>query len=204
MSDAAAHSETQQPATFEFSSENRDRIAKVLARYPSGKQASAVLPLLDLAQRQSSGWLPRAAMDHVAGLLGMAPIRVYEVATFYSMFNLAPVGRHVVRVCTTTPCQLRGANDVARACHDALGVGYGETSKDGVFTLQEVECLGACVNAPVVWIDDDYYEDLDAQSMRRILDAMRRGEKVPAGSQSGRHKSVPAGGLTTLKDQAGA
>ena len=197
-------SDAQQPEAFEFSAENREKMAKIMTRYPAGKQASAVLPLLDLAQRQHGGWLPRAAMDHIAELLDMAPIRVYEVATFYSMFNLNPVGRHVVRVCTTTPCQLRGANDVARVCRDTLGIGFGETSKDGMFTLQEVECLGACVNAPVVWIDDDYFEDLDAASMRRILDALRRGEAIPAGSQAGRHRSAPAGGITTLKDQAGA
>jgi NADH:ubiquinone oxidoreductase subunit E len=107
-------------------------------------------------------------------------------------------------VCTTTPCQLCGANEVARACREALGVGYGETTPDGLFTLQEVECLGACVNAPVVWVDDDYYEDVDAGSMRRILEAFRRGETPPAGSQTGRHKSAPAGGMTTLKDRAGA
>jgi NADH-quinone oxidoreductase E subunit len=202
MSDQAT--EPEQPASFQFSAENRDRMAMFLSRYPAGKQASAVLPLLDLAQRQSGGWLPRSAMNHVAELLGMAPIRVYEVATFYSMFNLNPVGQHVVRVCTTTPCQLRGANDVARACRESLGVGFGETSKDGLFTLQEVECLGACVNAPVVWIDDDYYEDLDEGSVREILDALRRGEHVGAGSRSGRRNSAPAGGLTTLKDQAGA
>jgi NADH-quinone oxidoreductase subunit E len=192
------------PATFEFSAENREAAKKVLARYPAGRQASAILPLLDLAQRQNGGWLSRAAMEYVGAMLDMAPIRVYEVATFYSMFNLGPVGRHVVRVCTTTPCQLRGANEVGRTCREALGVGYGETTEDGMFTLQEVECLGACVNAPVVWIDDDYYEDLDPASMRRVLDALRHGERVPAGSQSGRHKSAPAGGLTTLKDGTGA
>jgi NADH-quinone oxidoreductase subunit E len=202
MNDVARQAD--QPATFSFSAENQEPAKRIIARYPAGRQASAVLPLLDLAQRQSGGWLPRAAMDHVGAMLDMAPIRVYEVATFYSMFNLSPVGRHVVRVCTTTPCQLRGANEVGRTCRDALGVGYGETTKDGIFTLQEVECLGACVNAPVVWIDDDYYEDLDPASMRRILDAFRRGEAVAPGSQAGRHKSAPAGGLTTLKDTAGA
>jgi NADH-quinone oxidoreductase E subunit len=193
-----------QPATFEFSSDNLARAKGIVARYPAGRQASAVLPLLDLAQRQHGGWLPRAAMDYVAGFLDMAPIRVYEVATFYSMYNLAPIGKHLVRICTTTPCQLCGANEVARACREMLGADYGETTADGLFTVQEVECLGACVNAPVVWIDDDYYEDVDAGSMRRILEAFRRGETPPAGSQTGRHKSAPAGGMTTLRDRAGA
>ena len=202
MNDAAIL--LDQPTSFEFSPDNLATANEVVARYPAGRQASAVLPLLDLAQRQHGGWLPRAAMDYVAGLLDMAPIRVYEVATFYAMYNLSPIGKHLVRVCTTTPCQLCGANDVARACREMLGVDYGETTADGLFTLHEVECLGACVNAPVVWIDDDYYEDLDAGSMRRILEALRRGETPPAGSQTGRHKSAPASGLTTLKDRAEA
>jgi NADH-quinone oxidoreductase subunit E len=202
MNDAAIR--LDQSATFAFSPENAAAVKAIVARYPAGRQASAVMPLLDLAQRQHGGWLPRAAMDHVAGLLDMAPIRVYEVATFYAMYNLSPTGKHLVRVCTTTPCQLCGAEDVARACREALGVGYGETTADGLFTLQEVECLGACVNAPVVWIGDDYYEDVDAGSMRRIVEALRRGETPPAGSQTGRRKSAPAGGLTTLKEPAGA
>jgi NADH-quinone oxidoreductase subunit E len=123
----------------------------------------------------------------------MPPIRVYEVATFYTMFNLAPVGKHHVRVCTTTPCQLRGAMDVVKACEGALGVALGETTADGKFTLAEVECLGACVNAPVVWIGDDYYEDVDPDAARRIVEALKRGETPKPGSQIGRHRSAPAG-----------
>jgi NADH-quinone oxidoreductase subunit E len=182
-----------QPEIFVFTAENRSKAEAVIAKYPAGRQASAVLALLDLAQRQHQNWLPRAAMDHVAKLLEMPPIRVYEVATFYSMFNLSPVGKHHVRVCTTTPCQLRGAKDVVRACETALGVGLGETTADGQFTLAEVECLGACVNAPVVWIGDDYFEDMNADAIQQLLEALKRGETPKPGSQIGRHASAPAG-----------
>ena len=164
-----------------------------------GRQASAVLPLLDLAQRQHGGWLPRAAMDHVAGVLEMPRIRVYEVATFYTMYNLNPVGRYRVQVCTTTPCWLRGSDDVVAACRNKLGVDFGETTEDGLFTLQEVECLGACVNAPMILINDDYYEDLDAGGTEAILDALARGETPAPGPQNGRHTSEPEGGPTTLE-----
>ena len=186
-------SDVKQPDQFAFTVANRAKADAIVAKYPKGRQASAVLALLDLAQRQHDNWLPRAAMDHVAGLLGMPPIRVYEVATFYSMFNLSPVGKHHVRVCTTTPCQLRGAMDVVKACERALGVALGETTADGKFTLAEVECLGACVNAPVVWIGDDYYEDVDPDAAKRILDALKRGETPKPGSQIGRHASAPVG-----------
>ena len=184
--------------TFDFSPDNRARAEKYIGRYPEGRQASAVLALLDLAQRQSGGWLPRAAMEHVAGFLAMAPIRVYEVATFYEMFNLEPVGEHVVRVCTTTPCMLCGAADVLAACKDELRVEVKGTTEDGKFTLQEFECLGACVNAPVVWIDDDFYEDLDGAAIRGILKRLRAGERVEPGSATGRQKSAPASGAKTL------
>ena len=186
------------PETFAFTPDVRAQAEKYIARYPDGKQASAVLALLDLAQRQSGGWLPRAAMDHVAEVLDMAPIRVYEVATFYEMFNLDPVGEHVVRVCTTTPCMLCGAEDVLQACKDELRVELRGTTDDGKFTLQEFECLGACVNAPIVWIDDDFYEDLDAAAIRDILKRLRTGERPEPGSATGRQKSAPASGLKTL------
>ena len=185
--------EPDQLESFAFTVDNRARADAIIKKYPPGRQASAVLALLDLAQRQNDNWLPRAAMDHVAGLLQMAPIRVYEVATFYSMFNLTPVGKHHVRICTTSPCQLRGAMDVVKTCEAALGVTLGETTHDGLFTLAEVECLGACVNAPVVWVGDDYYEDVDPDAARRILDALMRGETPKPGSQIGRHGSAPAG-----------
>ena len=140
-----------QPKTFTFTAENRQTTDKIVARYPAGRQASAVMPLLDLAQRQAGGWLSRAAIDHVAGVLEMAPIRVYEVATFYTMYKLEPVGEHVVQVCTTTPCALRDCAAVVDACRDELGIDFGETTEDGKFTLFEVECLGACCNAPSDW-----------------------------------------------------
>jgi NADH-quinone oxidoreductase E subunit len=192
------NAEIQQPADFFFDAEYGAKAKIIIARYPEGRQASAVMPLLDLAQRQSGGWLPKAAMDHVAEVLEMTPIRVYEVATFYTMYQLAPVGEHVVQVCTTTPCALRGCAAVVDACRDELGVEFGETTDDGKFTLFEVECLGACVNAPMMQIGDDYYEDLDADSTRALRKALRNGETPKPGPQAGRHSSEPAGELTSL------
>ena len=185
-------------ADFAFTPENRELARKIIARYPAGRQASAVLPLLDLAQRQVGGWLPRAAMDYVAEVLEMAPIRVYEVATFYTMYNLEPVGAHLVQICTTTPCALCGSAAIVDACRAELGIDLGETTGDGKFTLREVECLGACVNAPMMQIGDDYYEDLDPDSTRRILQTLRGGGTPTPGPQSGRRSSEPAGGLTSL------
>ena len=189
-----------QPAHFEFNAEMRAAADKIIAKYPAGRQASAVIPLLDLAQRQHGGWLPRAAMDHVATVLGMAPIRVYEVATFYTMFNLNRTGRYHVQVCTTTPCWLRGSDAVMKACQEAA---------DGTtFSVQEVECLGGCVNAPVVQINDDFYEDLDGPATEALLDALRDGQPPPPGSVIGRGGSAPINGKTTLtepvSDGAGA
>ena len=192
-----------QPESFAFSPANMEQTRVVIARYPDGRQASAVMPLLDLAQRQSGGWLPRAAMDAVAGILEMAPIRVYEVATFYTMYNLEPVGEFLVQVCTTTPCALRDAAAIVEACEQELGIALGGTTGDDKFTLREVECLGACVNAPMMQIGDDYYEDLDADSTRKILQALRQGETPKAGSQTGRTTSENAAGLTTLTAGAG-
>ena len=189
----------EQPSEFAFTEEYRARAEELIARYPAGRQASAVLPLLDLAQRQYGGWLPRAAMEHVAEMLAMPRIRVLEVATFYTMYNLGPVGRHRIQVCTTTPCWLRGSDEVVAACRDKLGIGFGETTADGLFTLQEVECLGACVNAPMIQVNDDYYEDLDAESTRAILEALAKGETPQAGPQNGRHTSEPSGAPTTLE-----
>jgi NADH-quinone oxidoreductase subunit E len=196
--------DSKQPETFAFDAGTSPAIEKILARYPEERQASAVMPLLDLAQRQSGGWLPKAAMDHIAEMLGMAPIRVYEVATFYTMYKLNPVGEHVVQVCTTTPCALRGCAGIVDACRDELGIGFGETTEDGKFTLFEVECLGACVNAPMIQIGDDYYEDLDADSTVAILKAFRAGETPAAGPQSDRTSSEPAAGLTTLTETQAA
>jgi NADH-quinone oxidoreductase E subunit len=184
--------------TFAFTPENKALAEKIIAKYPAGRQASAVLPLLDLAQRQTGGWLPRAAMDYVAATLDMAPIRVYEVGTFYSMFNLNPVGKYLLQVCRTTPCWLRGADKLTETCQRKLGIGLKETTADGKFTLVEVECLGTCVNAPVIQINDDFFEDLDPIKLERLLDALARGKPVTPGSQSGRQGSAPEGGPTTL------
>ena len=198
---APAHKE---PESFAFDAESEAKIATILKRYPEGKQASAVIPLLYVAQRQmgrltQSAWVPRVAMDVIAVRLSMPPIRVYEVATFYFMFNMKPIGRHHLQLCGTTPCMLRGSEDVLRACKDAGGLkGVGDTSADGLFTLTEVECLGACVNAPILQIDDDYYEDLDYESAVKLLEAFKRGERPKPGSAIGRQASAPAGEQSVL------
>jgi NADH-quinone oxidoreductase E subunit len=185
---------------FAFSPENRARAERIIAKYPPGRQASAVLPVLDLAQRQIGGWLSQAAMDHVGEMLDMAPIRVYEVATFYTMFNLKPVGKFLIQVCRTTPCWLRGADELTAACRRKLGIALKETTADGKFTLVEVECLGACVNAPVVQINDDFYEDLDPGKLENLLTTLSSGEAPSPGSQIGRQGSAPIGGPATLTE----
>ncbi len=191
-----------QPDSFDFTKENLAKAEKVIAKYPAGRQASAVIPLLEIAQRQSGNWLPRAAMDCVAEMLGMPPIRVYEVATFYTMFNLEPVGRNFIQVCRTTPCWLRGSDAVTKTCRDKLGIGLGETTEDGKFTLVEVECLGACANAPMVQINDEYFEDLTPENMTILLDDLAVGRKPSVGSQTGRKGSCAQSGATTLTDKA--
>ena len=188
-----------QPDSFEFTPENLAKAQAHIAKYPPGRQQSAVLPLLDLAQRQL-GWVPVGAMDAVAAILGMPPIRVYEVATFYTMFNLKPVGRYLLQACTTTPCWLRGSDEVVAACEKKLGIGVGGTSEDGLFTLVEVECLGACVNAPILQVNDDFYEDLDGPKTEALLNALSVGRLPPVGSLAGRASSAPAGGKTTLTE----
>ncbi|MDJ0950409.1 MAG: NADH-quinone oxidoreductase subunit NuoE [Alphaproteobacteria bacterium] len=187
-----------QPESFAFAPDYLEKAKAYIAKYPPGRQASAVLPLLDLAQRQSGNWLPQAAMDHVAELLDMPRIRVYEVATFYTMFNLAPVGTHFLQLCTTTPCWLCGSDDVVRACQDELGIGVGETTADGQFTIAEVECLGACCNAPMLQLNDDYYEDLDYDRTRALLRALKEGQRPEPGPQVDRQTSAPISGPTTL------
>jgi NADH-quinone oxidoreductase subunit E len=193
-----------QPLTFAFDAESEAAIPGILAKYPPGKQASAVIPMLYLVQNQmrrqtGSAWVPVAGMDEVARRLDMPPIRVYEVATFYFMFNLKPIGTYHLQVCTTTPCWLRGSDDVVGACRAETGIQeWGETSADGVFTMTEVECLGGCVNAPIVQVNDDFYEDLDAESTKQLLAALRRGEPPRPGSMKGRQTSAPEGGPTTL------
>ena len=183
---------------FSFSPENLKRAQEIMTHYPEGRQQSALLPLLDIAQRQNGGWLSRYALDYLAQFLGIAAIRVYEVASFYSMFNLKPVGQHLVQVCTTTPCWLRGSDAIMDTCKSKLGIGLGETTADKQFTLVEVECLGACVNAPLVQINDDYYEDLNADQMAKIIDDLKVGKKIEIGSQLGRKGSAPEGGPQVL------
>ena len=193
----------EQPENFEFTAENLERAKAHIAKYPPGRQASAVLPLLWIAQEQHGGWLPRAAMDHVAGILEMAPIRIYEVATFYTMFNLRPVGRYLLQACTTTPCWLRGSDVVVETCERKLGIAVGDSTADGLFTLVEVECLGACVNAPILQVNDDFYEDLDGRATEALLDALRDGKPPAPGSVIGRQGSEPTTGRTTLMEPVG-
>jgi NADH-quinone oxidoreductase E subunit len=186
---------------FAFNAATKERAQTIVARYPEGRQQSAVIPLLDLAQRQAGGWLPTDVIEYVANYLDMPKIRVLEVATFYSMFNLEPVGENFVQLCRTTPCWLRGSDDLRAVAKDVTGCGLGETSADGKFTVVEVECLGACCNAPMVQINDEYYEDLTAENFRSVLEALKRGEDPKTGSQEGRTGSEPAGGLTTLTSE---
>lgn len=193
-----------QPKSFEFTPENQEKIKEIISRYPEGRQQSAVMPLLDLAQRQNDNWIPTAAMVKIAEILDMPEIRVFEVATFYTMYNLAPVGKYLLQFCTTTPCMLCGSDDILDGVKKKLGVGVEETTEDGLFTIKEVECLGACVNAPMVQINDDYYEDLTPELMEQLLDKLAKGDEVKVGSQQGRTGSMAASGPTTLKDLAPA
>jgi NADH dehydrogenase (ubiquinone) flavoprotein 2 len=197
-----------QPSEFSF----RDGgiVKEIISRYPSGRQQSAMMPLLDLAQRQVAqdganakppygGWIPRAAMDEIARIIGVAPMKVYEVATFYSMYNLAPVGKYLIQVCTTTPCWLCGSSKIVDACEKTLGVHMGDSTSDGMFSTMEVECLGACANAPMVQINDDFYEDLTPDSMASIINSLKKDVMPPSGPQSSRKKAEPISGQTTLK-----
>ena len=193
---------------FAWTKENAAKAQTVIGRYPPGRQQSAIIPLLDLAQRQvgaetnTQGWLPIPVIEYVAEQLGMPFIRAYEVATFYTMFNLAPVGRFHVQVCGTTPCMLRGSDDVLAACYKK-GLKKGHTTEDGLFTLTEVECLGACANAPMVQINDDNFEDLTFDTMTAVLDSLARGETPKPGPQIDRQTSCPEGGPSTLPEMVG-
>ncbi|MCM8730182.1 complex I 24 kDa subunit family protein [Hephaestia sp. GCM10023244] len=193
---------------FAWTPENAAKAKEIIARYPPGRAQSASLPLLDLAQRQvgaetkTQGWLPVPVIEFVAREIGVAYMRVFEVVTFYTMFNLVPVGRYHVQVCGTTPCMLRGSDDVLAACRNH-GLSKGKTTPDGLFTLSEVECLGACTNGPMVQINDDNFEDLDYDSMTAVLDALAQGEAPRPGPQNGRQTSCPEGGPTTLKEMVG-
>jgi NADH-quinone oxidoreductase subunit E len=188
-----------QPASFAFTDENLAWAKKQIAKYPEGRQQSAVIPLLWRAQEQAGGWLPQKAIEHVAQVLGMANIRVLEVATFYTMFNLAPVGKFHVQMCGTTPCMLRGAGALLDICNRRIGHQY-EVTADGKFSWVEVECLGACVNAPMAQINYDYYEDLTPETFEKILDEMAAGRTPKPGPQVDRQMSAPIGGATTLKE----
>ncbi|MBL4589195.1 MAG: NADH-quinone oxidoreductase subunit NuoE [Alphaproteobacteria bacterium] len=200
-----------QPKEFTFKS--KKKVKNILANYPSNQARSGIMPLLDLAQRQMGeegakakkpfgGWITRAAMDHIAEVVGQPPMKVYEVATFYSMYNLAPVGKNLVQFCTTTQCWLCGSTKILEAAEKHLKVKIGESTKDGLFTLKEVECLGACVNGPMIQINDDYYEDLTAETMVDVLIALTAGKKPNVGSQTKRHGSMALSGPTSLEKEA--
>ena len=188
-----------QPEGFAFTPENLEWAKSQLKKYPDGKRASAVLAILWRAQEQMGGWLPEPALRYVADMLGLAYIRIYEIATFYTMFNLAPVGRHYVQVCGTTPCWLRGADAIKDTCRELIGE-PNRVTEDGLFSWTEVECLGACVNAPVAQINKDYYEDLTPESLAHILTELKAGRHPQPGPQNGRQASAPLGGPTTLTD----
>src|SRR5262245_46404284 len=192
--------EAHQPTSFVFTDENLAWAKARIARYPEGRQASAVIPLLWRAQEQAGGWLPQKAMEYVAELLGMARIRVLEVATFYTMFNLAPVGKFHVQLCTTTPCMLRGSDALKAICHRRIGEQM-HVTPDGKFSWVEVECLAACVNAPMAQINYDYYEDLTPESFEKILDEFAASRMPNPGPQVDRQLSEPVGGPTTLRSQ---
>ena len=177
--------------TFEWSEENFSKGKTIIEKYPSSKQQSAVIPVLDLAQRQNEGWLTKNIIEKVAETLNMSFIRVMEVASFYSMFNLKPVGKNFIQICRTTPCWLRGSNKLLEVAKNVTGCNLGETSKDNKFTLVEVECLGACCNAPMIQINDDYYEDLTEENFKNLLLKLIENEKIYTGSQIGRQSSEP-------------
>ena len=189
---------------FTFSDANRAKADAALNQYPATRKRSAVMPLLDLAQRQNGGWLSRETIEYVAAFLDMPDIRVHEVATFYSMYNLAPIAKNFVQLCRTTPCWLRGSDELVEAYRKFTGSGVGETSADGLFRLVEVECLGACCNSPMVQINDDYYEDLNPDNFTKILASLKKGETPTPGPQSDRNGSEPAGRMTSLTSQTEA
>ncbi|MGB3710415.1 MAG: NADH-quinone oxidoreductase subunit NuoE [Erythrobacter sp.] len=196
--------------SFEWTKANKAKADYHIAKYPEGRQKSAVMPLLDLAQRQvgeetdTQGWLPMPVIEYVAGYLDMPAIRVLEVATFYFMYNMTPVGKYHVQVCGTTPCMLRGSDDIISACK-RRGMKFGKVSEDGLWTLTEVECMGSCATAPMVQINDDNYEDLTVERLDAVLDVLAKGEQPETGTQEpGRHTSEPSGGVTTLPEMVDA
>ena len=194
----------EQPDNFEFNSENLSNAKKIIENYPEGKQQSAVMALLYIAQRQNNNWIPLVAMKYIAKLLHMSYIKVYEVATFYSMYNLSPVGNYFIQVCTTTPCMIRGAYKLVEACQEKISKNEKELSKDKSCSWMEVECLGACVNAPMMQINDDYFEDLDKEKTLKIIDQILNGEKPKPGSYRGRTNSEPENNRKTLLEESNA
>ena len=190
----------KQPENFEFNSFSLEAAKKIVSKYPKGKQQSAVMSLLYIAQKQNDNWIPLAAMKYIGKFLDMPYIKVYEVATFYSMYNLSPVGKYLVQVCTTTPCMIRGANQLVKACKEKISENESELSNDKNCSWIEVECLGACVNAPMMQINDDYYEDLDKEKTLKILDKILKGEKPKPGSYRGRINNEPENNRKTLMD----
>ena len=202
MAGVSVQTHFEQPESFAFTEANLKACHAHIAKYPQGRAQSALMPILNIAQKQHQNWLPIKAIEASAALVGIPYIRAYEVASFYTQYNLAPIGRHHIQCCTTTPCWLRGSDEVMRAIKDTLGISHGTTA-DNNFTVNEVECLGACVNAPMMQVNsqdgtDVFFEDLDYAKTRELLLALKRNEKPKAGSQSGRTSSEPAGGLTTL------
>ena len=189
-----------QPDRFEFNSDNLKMANKIISNYPKEKQQSAVMAMLYIAQRQNENWIPLAAIKYVGKMLNVPYIKVYEVATFYSMYNLAPVGKFFIQVCTTTPCMIRGAYDLIESCKEKISKKENEISENGNCSWVEVECLGACVNAPMTQINDDYYEDLDREKMNKIIDLCIKGEKPEPGSYTGRKNSEPEDNRKTLME----
>jgi len=181
----------KQPETFEFTKENLELANNILKKYPEGRKKSAVMPLLYLAQNQNDNWIPLAALKYIGKFLSMPYVNVYEVATFYTMYNLAPVGKYFVQVCTTSPCLLRGANEITKVCQNKISKNKDTISKNGLCSWTEVECLGACVNAPMIQINNDYYEDLDKGSMEKIVDSLTEDKPLKPGSYRGRKSSAP-------------
>ena len=200
-----------QPDNFTFNAKSKKCIEEAISKYPKGREKSAVMQLLYIAQEQIGeeganatppygGWIPRVAMDEIATILNMPQIKVYEVATFYTMYNLKPVGRYHIQFCGTTPCWLCRGGDVKKSCQEKLGIDIGETTDDGLFTLSEVECLGACANAPIAQINFDMYEDLTPERIKEIIDLLEQGKEVPYGSQTGRQCSMPASVTNSIKE----
>jgi NADH dehydrogenase (ubiquinone) flavoprotein 2 len=186
---------------FDYTTENYERVFAILAKYPRHYKAAAIIPLLDLAQRQAGGWLPLSAMDKVAGICEVAPVRVYEVASFYTMFNRTPVGKYFIQLCGTTPCMICGSEEIQRTIESHLGIKNGQTTKDGLFTLLQVECLGACANAPMIQLNDDYYECLTPATTIKLLDDCKSGKGTPP--PVGKWGSLPLNGQVSCEGPKG-